>query len=487
MQNSKAIKTIALLMMVLLLMPTSAMFASQLMISNEAERHILGELNRVNIPNAAIAVMQNGETTYILKDSGHDSLFQIGSVSKSFTAFGVLLLEDMGLISVTDPVNMHLPWFYATYSGAPATVTVYNLLHHTSGFTSDERRFPESTAGVVADDIIAQLAGIELQFYPSTDFQYANINYVILGLLIETVYGRSYDEFMTQNVLHPLGLYNTFTDTQRAHETGRVAGGNRLGFLRPRAHNLPVSPRAVPTGFIYSDISDMARWVGIHLGTVEVLAQFARVVERSHSHNHTDTNPFVDDASFFYAAGWFVNHRAGYISHGGLTPGYATRATVFPSRDTAVVILINLSYNTLGQFEGIVLNALNHGRYNRAAMDLNMIIDISLTILVAIGVIVVFMFVRLTVRLYKSWRGGGCIKVNITAKNMAWLIMPIIATIFLIFLYIIPPIVFGTSNAVVAAYAPSSIVMGDIAIWVIVAYAWCSWLARIFFNLKVQK
>ena len=227
---------------------------AQTAIDNEAYGHILHELNRANIPNTAIGVIQGGETSYILKDSEQDTLFQIGSVSKSFTAFGVLLLEDMGLLSVSDPINQHLPWFGVNYNGANAPheeITIYNLLHHTSGLTSDERRFPATTAGVVADDLSAQLAGIELAFYPSTEFSYGNINYVILGLLIEAVSGQSYDEFMTHQVLHPLGLYNTFTNPQRAHETGRVIGGNRLGFLQAHPHHFPITLPAVPTGYIY--------------------------------------------------------------------------------------------------------------------------------------------------------------------------------------------------------------------------------------------
>ena len=259
-------------------------------ISHDAETHILNELNRANIPNAAIAVIQDGETSYILKDSAYNTLFQIGSVSKSFTAFGVLLLEDMGLLSVSDPVSRHLPWFEVRYNGEPVPhedITIYTLLQHTSGFTSDERRFPSTVEELSEDELIAQLAGIELAFYPSQGHLYGNVNYVILGLLIEAVSGQSYDDFMTQNVLHPLGLYNTFTNAARAHDTGRVTGGHRLGFLRPRPTNAQWASLTMPSGGMYSSIADMARWAGIHLGVVAVNEQFTRVSQRAHENNHT--------------------------------------------------------------------------------------------------------------------------------------------------------------------------------------------------------
>ena len=123
-------KAFAILLLLTLLFTTVSPAFAQTAISNEAEDHILNELNRANIPNAAVAVIQGGETSYILKDSEYDTLFQIGSISKSFTGFGVLLLEDMGLLSVSDTVNHHLPWFEVRYNGVSVPhndITIYNL------------------------------------------------------------------------------------------------------------------------------------------------------------------------------------------------------------------------------------------------------------------------------------------------------------------------------------------------------------------------
>jgi len=449
----------------------------------EAEMHILNQLRRANIPNAAIATIQDGETSYILKDSTHDTLFQIGSVSKSFTAFAVLLLEDMGLLSVDDPVNQHLPWFEVRYNGMSVPhedIRIYNLLHHTSGLTSNERRFPDVTAGVVADDIASQIRGVELAFYPSTEFAYGNINYVILGLLIEAVSGQSYQAFMTEQVLHPLGLYNTFTDPQHAHETGRVIGGNRLGFLQARSHNLPATLLAVPTGYIYSGISDMVRWAGIHLGTVELSEQFARLVQRSHENHHSSENPFAD-SEFFYAAGWFVHSERGEIEHGGQTSGYSTLVSFFPDDNIAVVALGNLVLaSIMHPFGALALDNIGGYSFDVIGMDLYIIMDIALTIITALGLVFVGLFVRLLIRLSNRFRKGERIKTNFTAKIMIQLVAAVMSLALLIAFYIVPPLVFDTSRAVVVAFAPASLTTGGIALWIITAYAWCSWLAKVF-------
>lgn len=478
--------TILLFLALLLTAIPTATFATNHTISNEAEEHILNELNRANIPNAAIAVIQGGETSYILKDSAHDTLFMIGSVSKSFTAFGVLLLEDMGLLSVNDPVHQHLPWFEVYYNGVPVPhddITVYNLLQHTSGLINS----PSITSEMITDDFISQFSEMELAFYPSSEFIYGNVNYVLLGLLIETVSGQSYSEFMTQQVLQPLGLYNTFADMQNAHETGRVIGGNRPGFLLVHPWNPPIAQLEVPTGFIYSDISDLARWAGIHLGTVEITEQFARVVQRSHEDNHSSENPFVDK-DFFYAAGWFVHLENGEIEHGGLTHGYSTIVSFFPHDDIAVIALGNLlRYSMMHPFRTLVLDVLEDGTFSKVGMDLYVILDIIFAIITALGIVCIVMFAWLVIKLIKKVRNGTKMKFNLTISKVAWLIIPVVSLLALIAFYIVPYAVFHFPRAEFVTFLPASITTTYIALWIIVLYSWCSWLARVFVNPQVEK
>ena len=99
---------VACLTMLTSILPTVIYADTTIAISNEAQEHILSQIRRARIPNAAIAIIQDGETSFILQNASYDTLFNIASDSKPFTAFGVLLLEDMGLLSVTDPVSQHL-------------------------------------------------------------------------------------------------------------------------------------------------------------------------------------------------------------------------------------------------------------------------------------------------------------------------------------------------------------------------------------------
>ena len=459
--------------------------ASASVLDNELEEHIRNELNRANFPNSAVAVIQDGETTFILDNSEYDTLYQIGSLAKSFTGFGVLLLEDMGLLSVTDPVNQHLPWFEVRYNNAPVPyedITIYNLLHNTSGITSDERHFPSVTLES-AEEFIEQLRGIELAFYPGEGYGYGNANYVILGFLIEAVSGQSYDEFMTQNVLHPLGLYNTFTFTQNAHATGRVIGGYRLGYFSPRAWNPPVSPIAIPTGFIYSGIADMARWTSIHLGAIDVNEQFARVVQRSHKHNRANDTPFTD-MSYFYGAGWRVEFESGDIRHGAETPGYTATVRMRPHNGTAVVVIGNMMYGSMFQLGTNILDAVDGEPFSSVGMDLFVILDIVFSVLSVVGILYIGLFVRLVIKVAKRLRSGEKIKANFTSKNIGRILDPIISLVILIAFYVGPAMMFGNSFTHVAMHSPASMATALAALWIMMMYTLCSWLVRVFVNPK---
>jgi len=482
----------ALLLLILLFtMATPAFAVAQTVVSNEAEEHILNELSRANIPNAAIVVIQGGETSYILKDSEYDTIFQIGSVAKSFTGFGVLLLEDMGLLSVIDPITQHLPWFEVNYNGEPVPhedITIYNLLQHTSGFTSDERRFPSTVQELSTDELIRQLNGIELAFYPSSGHMYGNVNYMILGLLIEAASGQSYDDFMTQNVLHPLGLFDTFTNVQRAHDTGRVIGGHRFGFLSIRPHNVQWASQTMPTGGMYSSISDMARWAGIHLGTVKVSEQFARVVQRSHENNHTSQNPFAD-LDFVYAAGWGVSEDGwGFIEYGSMqhiggTFQAFSYVEIVPEPEMALIILANVNLMSGLQWISFVWDAAYGGDLNSIGVDPFAIIDIVFVVLTVIGILFIGLFMRRVVKLCKQRNSREKVKHKLKIR---WLVAPILSIIGLLFIYVISPAASGMPFGMLIIYFPASMTTAVIAVWIITAYSLFSLGAKIFGWLPVK-
>ena len=481
-----------LLLLAFLLAVVSAAVFAQAEIDNTAEEHILSQLRRAGIPNAAVAVIQGEETSFTLKDSEADTLFAIASVSKPMTAFGVLLLEDMGLLSINDPVNQHLPWFEVRYNDMPVPheeITISNLIHHTSGIAQNENRFPRAAPAETREEFIARLIGMELDFYPSTNSAYSNMAYVILGLLIEAVSGQSYDDFMTHQVLHPLGLYDTFTNAGRARDTGRVVSGHVRGFLqvRPGTRGLESNTANMPAGGIYSSVSDLARWAGIQLGIVDVPEQFARLVQRSHIPNLDADVSFA--SGHFSDGGWVVDLENGYIEHsGGGTAGYAATIRIFPESDTAVVVLSNLRGSQVENMGAMALHAVVDGTFTRVGLDFLEWMDMGFTLLLVAGAIYVGLFVRLMLKLRKRLRDGEIVKANVSAISITGLISgPIFSILSLVFYYIFPYVLLDTTRASLVDNWPISFALGFIAIWMFVLYEVFAWWAKVFVNPRYSE
>jgi len=477
--------TMMLCIIVLIFTLPSAVFA-QTGISSEAEEHILNELSRARIPNAAIAIMQNGETSFIFKDSTQDTIFQIGSIGKSFTGFGVLVLEEMGLFSAYDTVNQHLPWFEVSYNGTPVPhedIRIYHLLQNASGLMHNSTiHWPYLTES--KDNYISRLLENGLAFYPGERHGYADFNSFILGFLIEAISGQSYDEFMTQHVLHPLGMYNTFTDIQRAYETGWVIGGNRLRFLQPTSFNPPVNPIVIPTGIIYSTITDMARWAEIHLGTADIPEQFARVVQRSHE--DIGALGFFAHGNYIYASGWNVYHDGSRVRHNGSTQNYSASLRTYPHDNRAVMVLANIRGEGVqfGAFvSGIAFEGEPLGSVNTMSMDV--VADIIFTVTIVIGIVYIGFFIRFIIKAVKGLNSGEKTKRKPSFK-IVWLIAPIIIIADLVITYTLPSVMSNMPHHLAVEFIPASYTLALIILWVMQICSLCVLFARVL-GLSAKK
>lgn len=137
-----------------------------------------------------------------------DTVFRIGSITKSFTAIAILQLQEKGLLNVDDPINKYLP-------GYPQgeKITIHHLLSHTSGIAEimevpnyDEiKRNP--TTPLKAIELFKNLP---LKFSPGTSCEYSNSNYIILGAIIESITKKSYEDVIKANILQPLGMNATY-------------------------------------------------------------------------------------------------------------------------------------------------------------------------------------------------------------------------------------------------------------------------------------
>jgi len=446
---------------------SGAMTASQL---DEIETAIKDTMGKSKTPVVSVSLIQQDHVEFIsysnLDIPGNlnpDSLFQIGSLSKAFTGLGILLLEDNGLLALNDPVRSHLPWFEVFYEGAPVKdedLTISRLLYQTSGFTNEEVIFPRAAASVTLEEHVQNLSGSSLIFYPGTQYAYANSNYHILGLIIESVTGQSYQSFMQDHILFPLGLHHTYTDPQTAINTGNMISGSRLSYFQPQKYDIPVSKGNIPGGYIISSSSDMNRWMQINMGGAEPSEQFERVIEKAHQPNLEH----AVDTNIYYAAGWFVNTKTGLLYHSGGTPNYSSKLLIRPDTETAICILTNMnaSSNTIGTANSI-LNILDGKQPGAYSPDIWRIFDNIFSIITIVSITATLFILAVIIRIKGQAKRLERQRNRLSYKNIPAFFIPSVLILLTVVTLIIIPITFRSSWSGLLIWSPTSLTWGIVS------------------------
>ncbi|SDN16404.1 serine hydrolase domain-containing protein [Acetanaerobacterium elongatum] len=315
---------------------------------------ILQEMQKAGLPGYAIAIVHGNETVYqsgfgyadmaLERKVTAKTLFQLASNSKAFTGLGLLCLQKDGLVNLDAPVTDYLPWLTMTYQGKPAVVRISDFLHHTSGISpSTISKIPVDDKPGAIERTVRTLIGTELVSVPGQKYQYATINYDVLGLLIEKLSGMTYEDYLTRNVLSPMGL--TDTHMVRDYSPEQLATGYKLSFGTPSVYAAPSYDGNKPAGYMVSNVNDLARWVKIQMGSEPTSTFDNALIQASHIPN-TSVQPMKE--GYYYAAGWRVSDSTPTeVAHSGSNPNYSSNIAFLPEQELGVVVLSNSnSYKT---------------------------------------------------------------------------------------------------------------------------------------------
>ncbi len=351
---------------------------------------IVQEMKRANIPGLSIAVVHKGETVYRsgfgyadIADktkAACDTLYELASNSKAFTGLGVLLLEQEGRIEMDKQITSYIPWLDLRYQNRPAAPTVEQFLHHTSGvpsYTISEIKKDDKPGAI--ERTVRSLVGSELSRKPGSAYEYATINYDVLGLLIEEVTGKTYEQFISEELLTSMGLSQTYAFAD--FETKQLAQGYKTGFGIPLAYRAPVYDGNKPAGYLVSNVTDMATWLTIQLGTSERSPFDRSLIDSSHTPNLT-VEAFGE--GMYYAAGWITDAGRTMVVHTGSNPNYSSIVQFLPQEQLGVVMLCNTN-SSIAQASAVkVLDMLSEdGGLSQDGMDIHGAIDVIACVLLA--------------------------------------------------------------------------------------------------------
>ena len=270
----------------------------------------------------SVVVYDHGDISYYGDNQG---LYQIGSMTKSFTGLAVQKLISEGVLSADDKVSELLPGFKAYYDSEEAEITVDDLLKQRSGFTNSENDYPSATEDMSLQDWAEFISGKELKSKPGTEYAYSNVNYNLLGVIIENVTGISYREYMEENILVPYGLDSTYAGVPGDSE--RIVEGSRLGFRNVFEYKVPVREGSIPAGYFYSDAEDIGIWLKTWIENTDADMDAVIGELKNEGDCYAGWERFEDDV----------------IGHSGGTPNYSSRMVFSRSRGIGVCVLTNLN------------------------------------------------------------------------------------------------------------------------------------------------
>lgn len=258
-----------------------------------------------------------------------ETLFEIGSIGKTFTAIAVLQLRDEGRIDLEAPVARYLPWFEVPRVAGQQPITVAHLLSHTAGIVTGIDGTPEAAFQVWS------LRDLVPGSPPGARFHYSNVGYKALGLVLEALEGRPYRDVIRTRILDPLGMSST--EPAITHEIrARLAVGYE--YLHDDRFSYPGAPLA-PATWLETATAD-----GSIASTADDMCAFARMVLRGGDLVREMSLPRgrVDETAT-YGYGLSVRDVGGrrIVGHGGGMVGYLASLQADPEAGLAVVVLQN--------------------------------------------------------------------------------------------------------------------------------------------------
>jgi CubicO group peptidase (beta-lactamase class C family) len=332
-----------------------ASFAAE---QNDADQMnaIFAGLKSTNAPGGAVLIKQAGRTVfqrgYGITDFGTrhpvDELtnFRLASVTKQFTAMAVMLLVQDGRLHYADRLTDIFPDF-PDYGRA---ITIRHLLDHTSGLLDYEDLMPKPDPHIPVEQMQIHDGGVldllkqqkTTKFVPGTKWDYSNSGYVVLGLVVAKVSGKSFDEFLHNRMFVPLKMTNTVVYVPGKNAVVHRAFGHTKEAAGWEQTDQSPTSATLGDGGVYSSIADLSKWddaLRRHtlLNDEEMQVAITPVTVPDNSVRQPDGSPAE------YGFGWFLNpyHQHRRMWHYGETMGFRTNIQRFTEDGLTIIVLCN--------------------------------------------------------------------------------------------------------------------------------------------------
>ena len=310
--------------------------------ADNIDDYCTAQLAKQHIPGFTVGIVEGGK---LVSARGYgqadielnapvtkETVFEIGSMTKQFTATLVMMLVEQGKIGLDDKISKYLdhtpePW---------KDITVRHLLTHTSGihgYTEVGDFIVLARNTHTKAEIVKLISGMPLDFVPGAQWKYSNTGYYLLGMIVEKASGKSYDDFLSAQILKPLAMSET-----RNGDPSTVIARRSCGYLWDGKYvNGPaLQPSAAfAAGELVSTVADLAKW--------DAALYTESLIKKSSLQDMWTPVKLNDGKTGNYGFGWMFGDRNGhkFQTHGGGTAGFSTVITRYPDDQLTVIVLTN--------------------------------------------------------------------------------------------------------------------------------------------------
>lgn len=344
------------------------------------DSYVETQMQALNLPGLALGIVHNDQIAHlkgygIADPSGRpvtpQTPFRLASVSKTLTALAVMQLAEDGRIDLDTPVQHYLSWFRLSDEDASSRITVRHLLYHTSGVpptTGYDNFYNGDESDTALEKNVRRLSTIQPNRPVGLTYEYANLNYDILGLLVQTVSGQTYDAYIQNHIFTPLAMHQSFTSQAEAQAHG-MAVGYRRWFGLPFPANLPDDRATRPSSFLISSAEDMTHFLIAELNGGRY--QDAQILSsESIAETQMPATP-IRDTGWYSGMGLEVGEMSGVsvAAKTGGTANYYARILLLPDPGWGLILLANTFDIGLGDQFDAAANGIGRWLVDKHPLD----------------------------------------------------------------------------------------------------------------------
>lgn len=341
---------------------------------------------RAHAPGLVYGIIMNGQMVHrgalgfanLEKQlpANNQSAFRIASMTKSFISVAILQLRDKGRLSLDDRADKYIPElrFIKYVTSDPAPITVRNLLTHSAGFPEDNP-WGDRQLDISDDDMLSMFKrGISMSTNPGTGYEYSNMGFAMLGYIIKKVTGKSFQEYLQENVFKPLGMNHTYWEYAKIPEQNLALGYRHVSgqwVKQPMLHDGAYGAM----GGLITTLEDFTKYLLLHLNATQLSNkpdkgplkrssireiqqpwQFSGLTTRASREGAT---PCAITSAYGYGLRWTKDCKGMVqIGHSGGLPGFGSNWTILPDYGIGIICFANVTYAPAASMNAEVLDTL---------------------------------------------------------------------------------------------------------------------------------